>query len=313
MKISIVVPLYNEEAGIEKFHHLLKESLDENKYNHEIIYVNDGSTDNSLQVLNKIAKTDSNVKVVNFSRNFGKEYALSAGYDQAEGDMAISMDSDGQHPPKLISKFIDEWNSGSRVVVGIRKNSEKGISKKLFARLYYMVFNRLSGDKTIPGSTDYRLLDKQVIAELTKLKENNRITRGLIDWLGFKRSYIYFESPERIAGKATYSFRKLLMLAQNSIVSMSSTPLYLFGLLGTLITAVSLLLGLSVIIEQLILGDPLNWNFTGTAQLSILILFLIGLVLISQGIISLYISQINLESKNRPNYVIDKENSIGIK
>jgi hypothetical protein len=174
------------------------------------------------------------------------------------------------------------------------------------------MFNKLAGQHMIPGSTDFRLIDRSVQQAFMQLKESGRMTRSLIDWLGFKREYIYFESKARSEGSASYSLHKLVGLAADGLVSMSPRPLYLFGYLGVIITFASLLLGLAVIIEQLLLNDPLSWDFTGTAMLGILILFLVGIVLMSQGILSLYISKISEQSKQRPLYVVDYSGSVGI-
>jgi dolichol-phosphate mannosyltransferase len=170
----------------------------------------------------------------------------------------------------------------------------------------------ISEDKLITGSTDFRLIDHSVRREFLNLKETDRITRGLIDWLGFRRSYIPFEAVARQKGSPGYNRRSLMRLAAHSFVSLTPEPLYLFGYLGIFITTVALALGSSVFVEQILMGDPLHWKFTGTAMLSILILFLIGLVLLSQGILSLYVSHIHSQSKQRPLYVIDREGSVGI-
>lgn len=314
-RISVVIPVYNEAVNLVEFNDSLLNVLKKLPIkDYEIIYCDDGSIDNSNLIISKLIKDNSNTKLIRLSRNFGKEYALSAGIINANGDAIITLDADGQHPVELIPKFIESWQSGSQVVVGVRdEDSAVGLSKKLGSKIFYYVFNHSTGQKMLPGSTDFRLITKDVQQEFIKLNETDRITRGLIDWLGFKRDKILFKAKPRLHGQATYSNKKLLGLATNSFVSLSVVPLYFFGILGIIITALSLILGLSIIIEQLILDDPLFWNFTGNAMLGILLLFLVGLLLMSQGILSLYMAHLNNQSKQRPLYIIDYSSSIGFK
>ena len=312
--LSIVVPVYNEADGLKHFHNSLKNVLRQADLlkKCEIIYCEDGSTDTSKQVLDEIAETDDIVKTIVFSRNFGKESALTAGIIQASGEAIITLDSDEQHPVELIPSFLDAWNKGAKVVIGVRKNANTNWLRRVESKLFYAIFNRLSSQKLMPGSTDFRLIDKSVQDVFLSLGESNRITRGLIDWLGFERTYIPFEPKERNVGNPNYNHRKLIQLAMNSLVSLSPRPLYLLGYLGMIITGVAFFLGVTVIVEQIILKDPLQLRFTGTAMLGVLILFFIGIVLISQGVIAIYISHIHTETKHRPLYVIDRANSKGI-
>ncbi len=184
--------------------------------------------------------------------------------------------------------------------------------KRFGAQLFYKTFNALTGQKLVPGLTDFRLIDQTVQQAFLQLPETDRVTRGLIDWLGFRRVFIEYEERDRTAGEPGYGLGKLAKLAANSFVSLTPTPLYLFGALGVLITIGSFVLGAAVLIEQIILDDPWHWKFTGTAMLGILILFLVGIVLMSQGILSLYISHVHNQSKRRPLYVIDRGDSAGI-
>ena len=312
---SVVVPLHNESAGLSMFHKDLLEVIHETAGDsYEIIYCDDGSNDGTAEMVQEWNKADPKVKLLKLSRNFGKESALSAGIAEASGQAILMLDGDGQHPVELIPKFIDDWNKGAKVVIGVRTNNKSdGAFKHFGSWLFYKVFNKLTGKKLLPGSTDFRLIDSSVQREFLKLKESDRLTRGLIDWLGFERSYINFEANERAQGNASYSRRKLMGLAANSFVSLTPVPLHIFGYVGLFITTSSLLLGLSVIFEQLLLGDPLHWRFTGTAMIGILMLFLVGIVLISQGILSLYISHIHSQSKQRPLYVVDYAASAGVK
>lgn len=315
-KISIVVPVHNEAPGLANFYSQLTKAVDQLKaqgHSHQIIFCNDGSTDDTTTVLQTLVKEDKHLSVISLSRNFGKEAALTAGIAQADGDATVILDGDGQHPIELIPDFVEAWKNGAKVVIGVRRNSASdGHFKRLGSRLFYRLFNRLSNQKLVPGSTDFRLIDASVQKAFLRLGESERITRGLIDWLGFEREYIYFDARNRESGTAQYNSSKLFKLASDSIVSLSALPLYISAGLGLLITPLALILGLTVLIEQIILEDPLNWNFTGTAMLGIVILFLVGIILICLGILSLYISHIHTQSQKRPLYIVDEDNSLRI-
>lgn len=315
MLISVIIPAYNESEGINTFHSkLLLPSLKKaTQESYEIIYVNDGSKDDTLNKLTKIAKNNNKVKVINLSRNFGKEIATTAGIHVASGDATIIMDSDGQHPPAILQEFIDKWRSGAQVVVGIRASNQKeGFVKKWGSRLFYRLFNSVSGNGIVPRSTDYRLIDAVVRKEFLRFSERQRITRGLIDWLGFRRDYVEFDSPARIAGEASYKTSQLVKLALNSFVSLSLKPLFIFGWIGVIITSLSLLGGVGIFIEQIIFADPLGLNITGSALLGILISFLVGIVLVSQGIMAIYLSHVHGQTQDRPLFVIDETYSVNI-
>lgn len=309
--LSIIIPIHNEAEGIENF---LEKSvlpvLDKLDYNYELILVNDGSTDGTLKILQDFAKKYPKTKVLSFSRNFGKEPALSAGLKYAKGDAAITMDADGQQPPKLIPDFIKKWEQGAEIVTGVRDHYTKhGLIPRLGSKLFYALLRLFGNKSTVPGSTDFRLIDRVVIDEFNKLSEHNRITRGLIDWLGFKQEYIKYVYGVRTAGKPSYNLKKLFNLALDSFVSMSTTPLIIFGYLGVLITFASVILGLFCIINQYILGDPLGLYWDGAVQLAIFITFLIGLLMISQSVTALYISHIHAETQGRPLYIVDEKES----
>ena len=310
--ISVVVPVYNEEKGIKHFlSSLLLPALDQLlQYDTEVILVNDGSSDRTLSVLQQLATDQPRLKVVALSRNFGKEIALTAGLRYAGGDAALTIDADGQQPPELIPKFIEKWEQGALVVTGVRDHYTKhGLIPKLGSKLFYRLLGLMGNDSTVPGSTDFRLLDRTVVDEYNRLTEHNRITRGLIDWLGFDKDYVYYTYGVRYAGKPSYSFKKLFNLAIDSFVSMSTTPLVIFGYLGAFITLGSGLLGLFCLINQYLLGDPLGLYWNGAVQMAIFITFLVGLVLISQAITALYISHIHAETQNRPLFLVDQKNS----
>jgi dolichol-phosphate mannosyltransferase len=313
MLLSFVIPAYNEQKGFLKFYNDLLLPELEKVGPYELILVNDGSTDGTLEILQDLAAKNKHIRLVAFSRNLGKEIALTAGIRTAKGDAIITMDADGQQPPSLIHDFIKRWQDGADIVTGVRGKFEKhGFIAKLGSKLFYKLLRTMGTKSTVPGSTDFRLISKRVQAEFIKLTERRRITRGLIDWLGFKQEHIYFRYGNRLAGKPSYNFKKLFSLALDSFISLSTTPLIIFGYIGAFITFFSGLLGLFVIIEMPILGDPLGLNWTGPTMLAIFITFLVGLVLISQAITALYLSHSHTEAQNRPLFIIDHKNSRNI-
>lgn len=306
--ISIIIPVFNESENLEWHHEQITNNLSTKKIDYEVIYIDDGSQDSSVNVLQNIARTDQKVRVIYFSRNFGKEAATTAGLNFCKGDAALILDADGQHPIALIDKFLAKWRDGSQVVIGVRKsNIKEGIVKRFGSRLFYRLLNSVSNSETIPQSTDFRLLDRRVIDEFNKLTERNRITRGLIDWLGFKRTTVEFNALERHGGKASYSVSKLLKLALHAFVSQTTRPLQFSGILGGITVCVSAGLTIFLLVEKYLLGDPFNLAVTGTAFLALFVSFLVGLVLISQWLLALYIESIHNETQNRPLYVIDRE------
>ncbi|MDO8566237.1 MAG: glycosyltransferase family 2 protein [Candidatus Moranbacteria bacterium] len=301
-KISVVIPAYNEEKNIPLVSQAIVDVFSSLPYAYEIIFVNDGSSDNSLLELLRLGQSDHRIKCLDFSRNFGKESATSAGCHVAQGDAIITMDADLQHPPALILKFLQLWEQGAEVVYTVRKEN-KGSSwiKKIFSKLFYFIFNRVSGMRTESGSTDFRLMDKKVIEVFRKFPERERMFRGMIDWMGYKREKVEFVAPERIHGNANYSYNKLFQLALNSFTSFSLLPLRLAGYFGIFITFVSgLLLAIMLITDWFF--NPTT--FTPIAILGVSNMFLIGIVLISLGFIALYIARIHNEVINRPLYIV---------
>lgn len=303
--LTIVVPVYNEEKNVPLLYGELKEQFTKlKKYNFEVLFVDDGSHDNTVPTITKLASKDKRIRYIGLSRNFGKEIATTAGLNHALGAAAIMIDADLQHPVALLPQFIARWQDGAEVVVGVRKRYKKeSLQKRLNSWLFYQILNSMAEVKVKPRATDYRLLDRVVLDEFNRFSERNRITRGLIDWLGFRREYIYFDSPERLHGKAGYGFKKLVRLAINSFVSLSLFPLRIAGWLGIVITVTASILGAFVLVEDILLGDPLALRITGPAILAVINMFLIGIVLMSLGLIALYIGNIHSEVIGRPLYV----------
>lgn len=312
IQLSVIVPAYNEEHNAEPIYKQLIKIL-EPTGTFEIIFVNDGSRDSTLSILHKLAKNDKRVRVISFARNFGKEMATSAGIVAASGQATILVDADGQFPPELIPKFIEKWKKGAQIVTGVRiSNQDEGFIKRYGSRTFYKLMSSLAHAKITPGATDFRLIDRAVQQEFKQFTEHNRITRGLLDWVGFDEAFIEFKARPRMAGEATYSVRKLVKLALDSFVSLSLAPLHFSGYAGAVITPVAFLVGLFVFVEQILLDDPWHLNITGTAMLGIALLFFVGILLISQGLVALYISHIHSETQNRPLFVIDQNASRGI-
>lgn len=308
--ISVVVPIFNEEMGIEKF--LDKELfpvLERLPYQTEIVLVDDGSWDGTLEKI-RAMNTKIPMRIVVFSKNFGKEIALTAGIFYAKGDAIVMIDADGQHPAEAIPRLVEKWENGAEVVTALR--GQNTTRHRLGSRIYYRLLRMMGMRNFVPGELDFRLIDRVVADEFNKFTEHNRLTRGLINWLGFKQEYIKVETKGRIGGRPTYGFKKLMALAGDSMVSMSRTPLIIFGYIGIFITVVSVIFGLFILIQQYILGDPLGLDWSGAVAMSVFVSFLVGLVLISQAITALYIAQIHIETKNRPLFVVDKKRSVGV-
>ena len=309
--VSIIVPCFNEELSIPPFYAELSASLPTAAYDFEIIFVDDGSTDGTVNIVNTLSEQDIRISLVRLARNFGKEIAVTAGINTAQGDAAIMIDADLQFPPAKIPEFLAKWEAGADVVVGVRSNDNDYASwlKRFGSRFFHEVMQYISETALIAGSTDYRLIDRVVIDEFNRFTERNRLTRGLIDWLGFERAYVEFRPVERQFGDAGYSFRKLLGLALNSFVAMSLIPLKLAGYLGVIITLVAGVLGVAIVFEKYIFQTELGLSITGTASLATLIIFLVGIVLSSLGLIAMYIAAIHREVMNRPIYVVRRNAS----
>lgn len=299
--ISVVIPAYNEEKNLPLMRESLEKIFEKLSYEYEIIFVNDGSTDGSLDVLKKMARKDSRIKILDFSRNFGKEVAISAGCHAAGGDAIITMDADLQHPPRLIKKFLALWENGAEVVYTVRKeNSGARMFKKISSRLFYWIFNKISDMKSESGTTDFRLMDRKVIEVFRTFPERERMFRGLIDWMGFHRVKVEFTASQRVNGSPAYSYSKLFRLAMNSFTSFSLFPLRVAGYLGVCISSVSGLVLFFMLFSKL--WDP--GLFTPVAILAMSNVFLVGIVLISLGLIALYIARIHTEVSGRPLYIV---------
>ncbi len=305
--ISLVVPVHNEAVNLEWHFKIINDFFESRELSYEIIYVDDGSEDSSLSIIKDLANSHkSTVRYLSFSRNFGKEAAVTAGIHASNGDAAVIIDADGQHPIDLVDKFIEKWNKGYEVVIGLREsNKGEGIVKKYGSKFFYSILKLINGrSSALPGSTDFRLIDRKVIDEYNKLTERNRLTRNLIDWLGFSKAIVPFSANERHAGEAAYSFRKLVKLAIDGVVAHSTRPLKIISIIGVIIATLAGLGTFFLVVETYFLNDPLGLGVTGVAILALFLSFMIGVVLVCQGLLALYIESVYYETQNRPLYVV---------
>jgi len=303
-KISVVVPCFNEEESLKTFNQTLIQFLPAN-YNYEIIYVNDGSHDNTLPVIMSLAKENPQIKYISLSRNFGHQNALKAGYDFATGDCAISLDADLQHPPSVIPELINKWEEGFEIVNTIR-NDHAGISfsKKISSRIFYQLMRKLSDVRIENGMADFRLIDKKVLKQLKLFSENYLFFRGIIPWMGFRQTDIPFKANERFAGKTKYTFKKMLKFASAGVTAFSVKPLKLSIYLGSVIAVLTFIYGIYAAYIHLFTDKAL----TGWTSVIMSILFIGGINLLMLGIIGEYLGKLFIENKRRPNYLISETN-----
>ena len=304
-KISVVVPMYYEEEVAKECYTRLKNVLEKiENYNYEIIFINDGSKDKTLEILKEIAKENKNVKIISFSRNFGHQCAVTAGLRYVTGDAIVIIDADLQDPPELIPEMIKLWEEGNEVIYGKRKSREgESRFKLLTASMFYKTLNALS-DVEIPKDTgDFRLVDRKVVEVINSLPEHNKFLRGLFSWVGFKQKAYEYERKERYAGKTKYPLKKMLKLAQDGIFSFSIKPLKIVGAMGILSVLISIIL-----FVYAVLSYAFNWNnlVPGWTSLMVTITFIGGMILISLWMIGEYIGRIYDETKRRPEYIIDE-------
>ncbi len=301
--LSVIIPVHNESANISSIHSDIVNVIDDQVL--EFIFVNDGSRDDSLAVIRKLQKKDKRVRLIDFSRNFGKEAATTAGILECVGDAAIILDCDGQHPARLLPKFIDSWKAGNDIVIGRRTSNEKaGLVKNVGSALYHRLLKSIQAQEEAQGDTDFRLIDRRVIEAFRRLQDHNRVTRSLINWLGFPHTYVDFEADPRREGEAAYSFQKLFKLAVDGLTTNSMRPLHFSAFIGSATLALGILIGSFMVIEQLVFDDPWRLGFTASAYLAIFIMIMTSLMLIGQGIQGIYLANIYSEARNRPLYVI---------
>lgn len=302
--ISIIAPCYNEEETIEPFLRRIEEILTQINEPYEIVFINDGSKDNTLNVLLNAKQNFKNIRIINFSRNFGKEAALTAGLDKARGEAAIPIDVDLQDPPELIKELVARWREGYDVVLAKRADrTSDSFAKRVSADLFYKLNGKIS-NVDIPNNVgDFRLMSKRVVEALKQLPENQRFMKGLFAWVGFKTVAIEYVREKREAGQSSFNGWKLWNFALDGITSFSTLPLRIWLYIGALVSFLSFLYGSFIILKTLIFGVDLP----GYASLAVIMLFLGGIQLIGIGILGEYIGRIYSESKRRPSYIIEGE------
>jgi polyisoprenyl-phosphate glycosyltransferase len=300
--LSIVVPVFNEAEGIEAFYHRLRKVADSLTYiSCEIVFVDDGSSDDSYQRMVEFAHCDNDVRIIKFSRNFGHQIAITAGIDLAKGDAVVVIDADLQDPPEIVKKFVDKWEQGYDVVYGVREKREgESRMKLLTAAAFYRLLKRIIGLDIPVDVGDFRLMSRRVVEQLKTLREKDRFVRGLVSWVGFKQIGVEYARDKRYSGETKYPYRKMIKFALDGITSFSDAPLKLATWLGYFTSLLAFLYACVVVVQK-----ALGFTIQGWTTTTFAILFLGGIQLISLGIIGEYIGRIFNEAKQRPLYVID--------
>ena len=306
--ISVVVPCYNEEAALPLFLDALRkvgtELYDEFACNTELLFVDDGSRDATLSVLRDAARTESNVRYLSFSRNFGKEAAMYAGLQHAKGDYVVIMDADLQHPPDMLRDMVSVLNGGGYDCAAARRVSRDGEPplRSFFSRRFYRLINRISDTEIVDGACDFRMMTRRMVDAILSLREYNRFSKGIFSWVGFRTKWLPFENQERVAGETKWSFWGLLVYAIQGIVGFSTVPLALVALLGVLLCVAALLTVVYIIVKTLLFGDPVG----GWPSMACMVMFMGGVQLFCMGILGEYLAKTYLEVKRRPVYVLSE-------
>lgn len=305
--ISIIVPCYNEEEVLPLFYaEITKTAAQMNYTDFEFIFVNDGSKDKTLKILKEFAAKDDRCIYISFSRNFGKEAAMYAGFCNSSGNYTAVMDADLQDPPALLSQMYDIIKNDDYDSVATCRSSRKGEPKvrSFFARQFYKIINHISDADIVDGARDFRMMSKTMVDSIVEISEYNRFSKGIFGWIGFKTKWLPYENIERAAGTTKWSFWKLFKYSIDGIVNFSVTPLYISSLIGIVFCIVSIFLTLFFFLRRLIFGDPV----TGWASLACLITFVGGVQLFCLGVLGQYMARTYMETKHRPKYIIKETN-----
>ncbi|ABK90273.1 glycosyltransferase family 2 protein [Francisella tularensis subsp. novicida] len=298
---SIIIPVKDEAEGIEHLFARLMPILEKLPTKYELVFINDGSNDNTLELLLEKQKDIPEIAIVDLSRNFGKEAALFAGFANCNGDAAISIDADLQDPPELILEMVQHWLDGYEVVTAVRENRDTDTStKKHTAGLFYKVMNKISDTKLTPNAGDYRLLNRAAVNAFLELKEKIRFNKGLLTWIGFKEKIVYHAREERAAGQTKWNYWKLFKFSIDGITSFSRAPLEIWSYIGVVVALISFIYGSIIVLKSLLFGV----DVPGYPSLVTFILFFSGLQMIGIGMLGSYIGRIFIETKHRPLYII---------
>lgn len=305
--ISLIVPCYNEEASLPHFWREMTAVMQQMNYvDFEVIFVNDGSKDGTLALLRQLAREDSRAKYISFSRNFGKEAAMYAGFQHAKGDYTAVMDADLQDPPALLEQMYRAITQEGYDSAATRRVTRKGEPpiRSFFARMFYRVINRMADVEIVDGARDFRLMNRRFLNALLELKERNRFSKGLFGWVGFRTKWIEFENVERVAGETKWSFWKLFKYSIEGIVAFTTVPLVFASFMGFLLCLIALGSTVLIVVRKLIFGDPVS----GWASTASIITFIGGVQLFFMGILGQYLAKAYTEIKNRPIYIIGETN-----
>ncbi|CAG0936225.1 polyisoprenyl-phosphate glycosyltransferase [Thermoflexales bacterium] len=298
--LSVVIPVYEEQDNLPALHARLTQVLSATEPHYEIIFIDDGSRDRSAEIMHSLALSDPHVVVVELSRNFGHQVAISAGLDYAQGDGVIIMDADLQDPPEVLPQFIAKWREGHAVVYAIREQRKEGRLKRALYALFYQMLQRVANIHIPLDAGDFCIMDRQVVAILNGMPERNRFVRGIRSWVGLDQVGLTYERQARYSGQAKYSYRRLIYLALDGLVSFSFVPLRMITIMGFIVSLISIVLAAIYFVQRLTVGpNPLGFTTTIVA-----VLFLSGMQLITLGVIGEYIGRIFEEVKRRPLYVV---------
>ena len=306
-KVNLIVPCYNEAEALPLFKDELNKVIQTlDQYTFEILLINDGSTDTTLSIMKEICDTDSHYKYISFSRNFGKEAAMYAGFCNSDGDYAAIMDADMQDPPALLPDMLHCLETEDYDSVATRRVSRIGEPKirSFFARNFYKLINKISDADVVDGARDFRLMKREMVDSIVAMCEYNRFSKGIFGWIGFKTKWLEYENVNRIAGETKWSFWGLFKYAVDGIINFSETPMSLASGLGIFLTIFSFLMVIFIIIRKEIFGDPV----AGWPSLACIIIFIAGLQFLCMGIMGKYIAKTYLEVKNRPHYIVSETN-----
>ena len=303
-KVTILIPCYNEEGSLDALYKALKELMDsQTDYSWEVLMVNDGSKDRTIDIIKQLREKDKRICYVNLSRNFGKENAMLAGFDYATGDCMVIMDADLQHPPMTISDMLAKWEEGYEDVYAKRiTRGKESWFRKQFSLFYYRMLKHLTRVEILENVGDFRLLDRKCIEALKNLRETQRYTKGMYCWIGFRKTEVWFEQGDRLAGESSFNFLRLLNLAIDGITSFTTAPLRIATIMGLFVSLIAFVFMCYILLTTLIWGDPVQ----GYPTLITVILFLGGVQLLSLGIIGEYLGRIFYETKGRPVYVVSE-------